>query len=1411
MLKIGDIVHLDEQAEFRSDVQLSAYDDPVSNIALLRSYMFSSTARKDDRSATPSRSPAELLDTLVQVYSIERMDNRLVVIANYGHGKSHLALALANYFGKPAGSPEQAIILEKLNYAIGNQSKVNRYKTFKESRGCFLVIRLRGDIRRSLREQFVIGLEQALTEYPETKGTRLPFWFSQAEAFLRALNGGHRQQADDYLAQFGTDVALLLDEVQKKNESVHQRCIDLFKHLYHNVTPDFGSDLALKDAMTWVTRQFCGLGKPFGGVLVLFDEFSLYVLNYAYRSAPGELQDLLNGVDDHRGQVAFLAFAQHDPLQVAREASQRGQQGQALQESLEHELNRLQKKYTLYSVLESVIDSYLIQPEDKWQKFSQEMRIRGKLFRATDVTLETFRKRYEDDLNWATEEVQETMTKGCFPLHPLTTALLCNLQFHESAAHLGTTRTVLGFVRQELDSRRDLPAVEDGVNTKINWALPICLVDYFGETLSENRFQQYQNARQTIGEEMTAEQEAALKALLLQEVAELPNRGSQQTELLAELAGLKAEELKTVLKELSNAQAILFNTIQRKYTFWSAGNDPRKLDRILSQHLKGQFVDWSTLVAASQDSLESVKININWGHIEDWKAEAYFLTREFFTVSHLQRLCPIFTYDPKKGLVEGTRGCVLWLLAGSQDEIEWFKEEAAQVLDQAFPGQSPLPVVAVIPSQPSPELLDAWLRKKGLEAFTQDERKEVGVELHNAQLLLTKAAIAEELQRLKIGARFERFPRPGYYYLAPMAYRTVIRMSAEITLIQVVEKSYYLAYQLAPPEFFTQFKLNSTHLKSAVKHIANLLRQNSVIEPQQLPQGITRDLGQKILRDKWYLLTTGGHIREPGNARLKQAWALLDKTFETGKERPIREALVPLFNTPYGYDYHTATLMLCAWYGYNKHDLQLTANGQRASGERLDEWLRKDSRDFVHRICHAENAALQRRDRAQIDEDASEHIERASQPLSQAEAEMVLNWLVEYSRDDGGNQALQAQAKKAAERLQSALAAAEEYDRAAREISDHIETGQRDLSTLISLQNKISALPAIDNVRRTGASANELRSNWLESVQQAVDRRCGELENLTSVTQLELYRQKLRDLKDELKRANLSSAMVNRVDDALQIIDVKARELQALEQEAGIQNSISAMESSASLQVLYGYRDQLQKLNSYSRVTMGLRDEKLKVIQEEINLLEQMGKELPDAVGRLDSVEAVWEWRRSCLRVQDRFAGTAYYETLAAAEARTLALREFFQELESFQTMSFKTPQEAQQILTRLADLLNRKTDLLSSEQQALINQMDSALRRQINSQIKQADQWLVSLEQEWRSDAKPAAIRIKLEQVPPFLKPESRSRLQQLKMAVQSRLDEDAIAAVEVKFRQITDAGRRQECLERLNQVNMELSGALS
>jgi hypothetical protein len=485
MLNIGNLVKIDEQAEFRNDVQISAYEDPQRNLALLRSYLFTSAAPGDQH---PS---VGLLEVLLQAFLSERVENRYVAIANYGHGKSHLALALANYFGKPTQSDETKLIMDKITNAVHDEAKASRYRDFKHSKGEFLVIRLRGDILRSLREQFPAALEKALGEHAVTANIELPFWSADAAKFLRGLKNDDLNRANDFLKEHRLDVPLLLHEVQERRVEALDRCVELVQHLY-DLPSNFGGHIVLKQAIQWTVEQFVGQGKPFAGVLILFDEFSQYVQHYVRSAWSGELQDLLQGVDDHRGKVVFLAFAQHDPETVAENMLGASQ---AL-DSVKRELTRLPKKLHLYSLMESVIDAYL-QParKDGWEEFNREQKVRGSLARATDVTFELYKKRYQQTLKWSIEKYQETVTKGCFPLHPLTTALLCNLRFQEATAMAGTPRTVLGFVMEQLERLQDTPAY-DG---KMNWVLPVTLVDYFEERLAGDRYRVYDNARRSVG------------------------------------------------------------------------------------------------------------------------------------------------------------------------------------------------------------------------------------------------------------------------------------------------------------------------------------------------------------------------------------------------------------------------------------------------------------------------------------------------------------------------------------------------------------------------------------------------------------------------------------------------------------------------------------------------------------------------------------------------------------------------------------------------------------------------------------------------------------------------------------------------------------------------------------------------
>ena len=160
MHTIDSLIAIDDQATFRNDVQISLFDDPAENLALLNSYIF--TVAAPGRTATTAAKQVSSVDLLRQLidtfnHSMLGAKNRIVTIANYGHGKSHLALALINYFSKPTDSPEVGIVLDKLDHALNEPAKSAYFREFKRNRGEFLVIRLRGDTPITLREQFIPG------------------------------------------------------------------------------------------------------------------------------------------------------------------------------------------------------------------------------------------------------------------------------------------------------------------------------------------------------------------------------------------------------------------------------------------------------------------------------------------------------------------------------------------------------------------------------------------------------------------------------------------------------------------------------------------------------------------------------------------------------------------------------------------------------------------------------------------------------------------------------------------------------------------------------------------------------------------------------------------------------------------------------------------------------------------------------------------------------------------------------------------------------------------------------------------------------------------------------------------------------------------------------------------------------
>jgi hypothetical protein len=1208
--KIGDLVKVDERAAFRNDVQLDNFDNPQLNLGLINSYLFSSALPGGRQPAHSfSIAPAGVLENLVQTFLSDRLDNRFYLIATYGHGKSHLALALANYFSRPSASPEVTTLLEKLSNALGDPAKASRYVDFKQSRGEFLVLRLRGDVRRSLHEQVLQGLEKALGEHAATKNEKLPFWFTEAERIIRNFDPADKEKANQFLESAGYDIPSLLQRLGNR-EDVYDLCVRLIQHV-SGIRPNLGGEVSLAQVIHWATDKFCGNGKPLGGLLVLFDEFSLYVQKYAQRNATGELQDLLNGVSDRQGKAAFLAFSQIDLIQLADNLHIAGE----TRVGLKRELTRIPKKWVLFSLMESVIDAYLVQDEQRWEKFLTQPQLRGPIFQATDVAWERFKKRYSSTLLWSFEQFQERVTRGCFPLHPITTYLLCNLKLQSDDA--GTPRTVLGFVLEELRTRQDEPMVNEN---RPNWVQPISLVDYFEGRLSGDLYSQYNTARRTIGNDAPEEQKAVLKALLLQYLAEVSARRDEQIEFLAHAAGLEERVAKQALRTLSDSNVIRYDHSYKVYTFWPASNQPKVLEETVQKKLeqfKWSIDELNALNKTLQTDLPgsnfgSFDIKVDWGHPTDWAAREYIVTADLLT-EWIQSMAAQFTYAYNhRGLQEPDRSSVLWVIANRDDEVVVVREKVSSELQTTFAklSENPPVLVAVVPQRAQPELLEAYRRRWALAIFTAKERADAGQEMYDVEIKQADVALLQTLRSVRsVDEHPAEIERPHTAYIVPTAYIGELRKSDRVSLRELLMRLYRVAYAFTPTEFFTQYRVVSrgaNKLKDTTVKSAKVLMPNAIADLKALARSdsMVRDLSQKFLIQEWELLTADYRIKEqPGSRRVREAWQFIDNTIKAGNtETKLRDALFSLLNPPYGYDYNTALLVFSAWFGYHKLDLEVSVNGRRVQQQTLIDLVNKGPRDFFSAIAISDVVALRRRaapDKATI----KARIQAAGQnqfDLETANNEIV--WLQEIGQDERFDLDLRKSAQQAADNLALAVALATQYSRDADQLKEQISPANS-AKELISLEKKIAQLPTLSNVQVEADTPASLRQQIEQRLTAVVEAFCRDNEAPKKITDIGRNRDRLKEEKKAVAHVGLPH-LIELIEQSLNRLDQREKELeaalQAEQRENGILAIINSVDPQGRLQLLRAGITTLTTLTDLSDKLARQRDTRLHQVENAI-------------------------------------------------------------------------------------------------------------------------------------------------------------------------------------------------------------------
>lgn len=1393
---IKDLVHIDEHGAFRSDVQLSDYDNPKLNLELLRNYIFTVSAPSTSRAGRDS-SAKDVLEMLKTAFSVERFENRIVLTANYGRGKSHLALTLANFFARPADSKEVRVIFERLGQALNNPAALKGYKEFKQSKGEFLVLRLRGDGFDDLQEGFLRALKQALSEHDCTRGIELPFWHAHAQAWLNRLNGEARQKVETFLAAHNTDLASLRQDVRKSG--AYELIREAFKHLT-GAYPDFGGEVSLKDLVLWAVDQVCVPNKM-GGLLVLFDEFSLFLQKYAVSRTAGKLQDLLNGIADRQGKSAFLAFTQIE-LESVLETYAQG----ARRDDVKKELDRLpqDKRSRLFSLMESVLDSYLKQDDAAWEPWLKRPPIHAAMARNRETLYEYFSQRYDDTLHWGPQETMQTIVKGCFPLHPLTTAILSNHTFEAGTGE--NPRTVLHFVRDRWE--KGLPQQsaerEDG---SPNFVFAIELVDFFGEQISKTWYAAYQSALQNARIPLQEEHRATLKALLLQQAVSSLDRKkaahSDQLELLSALSGLGKDRLKVILHELSKNRVIEFNPYRKFSSLLPAGVRSLETDKIIAEATQKIPIDCALLDEIAKDILP-LEVSQSFGHTNDWAPCQVILTEEFFTSDALKTLLALYRTN-NAGIEEGKRGLVIWLLAQTEEEKMRLRQNAQKILDEAVGLIAhPLPVVIVLPKQPNPGLLPAAQRKKALETLNRSDREKIGTIGYENETRRAKDDFESNFGNFIDPEHYAELPRQVHEYAFPAAYRAAVEIRKEIPLREVLSQMYRRAYAHRV-EFYKQYPVSGkgpNKLREAVQKVTlGLFSDETAGSLASLgKQDIQAYIIKNYLPVQWGLLSDQTYtIQPPTSQALREAWNRLEAAFPPGcKETRASDTLLELLNPPYGHDYNTLTLLLAAWIGYRRHEIRISLGGQLASLEYFKNYFdqTKSPKDFLDRLIVTSPLAISRINADEMFAEVDTILEQIwqNQPFSLSQAQQALAKLQQAQENPRLSSSKRREAIESyAPRLEEAITRAQEYDeQASTWLNEFTKADVEKLLTLRDPLNKLS-LPAL--VTPSQPAPDQMRKDWEARLASELEIFCKRNSELRDLSDYKAHQAQLQKAQRALKEY---PALYSLVETALTALDQRRDELKQAESEKSILAEINSMAVSAGLADLYRYQKRLAEFKKLSPKTEKPRQEKTAQIENRIGQFEQLETLLSETISAANSLSTIRQQKDALLRNLDQVQQTPLHQALTAIKEKAEHLETFFERLGALDRMPVQTPEALSDLEAQIMSLESEFISWLSPAQVKLLKSKKQHLTETRQRKEKEAQQWLVDLANRYKNGAKPDELLRMAQNPPAFLPASDLTKLEQVKQKIQKQIEKDRILKIETLFVELEQQTRRK-CLQRL------------
>ncbi|MFN4869185.1 MAG: hypothetical protein ACK5LD_04790 [Pseudanabaena sp.] len=945
---LRDFISINKAGSIEPVVNLDMMDDSDKNRKLCKSFVFNYNS---DR---PKESTVGLLDILRRSYHSPNSPNIHCVVQDYGKGKTHFALAIANFFSKPHDSEEVKGIFNSIKIATGEKNKAvcDTLESFK-SRSNHLVLCLRGDKCDDLRKHFLSVVLKALNNAGVTSSIAHHLCLRPLQ-YLEQLNDGDRVKGDRYLRQINAqegDIAAICELLRGNNHEVIPLVIQVADAITNGFAPNFIKNIEIEEILDDLVKNLCtGSNARFKGILILFDELNNYLdswLTDKYAAGNTAPQNLTNACANHKAKIALMSFTQVNPnSKSTRDGYQQ----------VSTRLAPADATYTPISSLERVIDEVIIQHDNPaWKSFRNKWD--NVLSRDSERIYKRARK-YQDGNNLTAKEFHDHLGLGCFPLHPFASYLLCNLEFTQG-------RTAIEFVRNEIGEFLSNPTEIDHPN-RPNQLYATSLVDAFAPNfrVSASKAILYETYTQTLDgvvAEANENEINVIKAIFLYNASGdliFKQANENHEKILCDLTGLSELQLREALEKLINERQAVYRRNDGIYQFFT-GTNPRELEQRVIAELeeKGNrqspevtFIEYCRENITRVFSEESTKAN-QFATENGLLASDWCFENQILTLTELEKLLnsepEIAKSRIKKVRDVGYHGIVAHVIDNNAQDLDALWDEIDNKLQKSPIHQRLVVAISKQSIGEGEQNLGRILQK--IDILKTKFKSEQGTASYTKLL-----ADWDKYLRDRIHEILNRPDNLRHHSTSSHKLTLQLRKYATYHVSTLLSEIYPFVPNIGGVDKLSIFpRIHPTGNKIAATVASQVLVGKGKIASASLPKEASYMTAiDSAFVKNWKILkkTSSSYIlQEPTDQKVRDAWDKISQICnlngEKFKEVSLSDIWQTLSDAPYGYNHLTFTVLLASWLSFHRDEVVLRGitdlkakTAQPMQTRSLEEW-----------------------------------------------------------------------------------------------------------------------------------------------------------------------------------------------------------------------------------------------------------------------------------------------------------------------------------------------------------------------------------------------------------------------------------------------------------------------------------------